>query len=258
VPIDSWPWPSVAPGQPSPRRRRTRTPWGFVDLLLVFLVGLFLAAVLVVAAVGLTFVAAALVGYDVPGTVWFGVISTAVYLAFALAVWLMVVERRAVPWQALGFRPVRPGLLAAMVPLGVGLLILNVALLAPLTYFLNLGDPDAASSQNEVFNPDSGLSLLELVALAVPIALLAPVVEELLFRGLLYRYLRGRLGVVVAVVLSALIFGALHVVIPPLVVMGIVLAIIAQRTGSIWPGIVVHATNNALVVLALWLTTTSG
>jgi membrane protease YdiL (CAAX protease family) len=44
-------------------------------------------------------------------------------------------------------------------------------------------------------------------------------------------------------------------VIPPLFVMGSVLAVLAQRTDSLLPGIVLHATNNGLVVLALWAAT---
>jgi hypothetical protein len=90
------------------------------------------------------------------------------------------------------------------------------------------------------------------------LVVLAPIVEELLFRGLLYRYLRGRTGIVLAVALSALVFAVLHVVIPPLLVMGIVLAILTERTGSLLPGIVLHATNNAMVVLAIWLAANAG
>ena len=235
------------------RRGRVRAPWGFGDLLLVVLVGALLIPVCFVPVAILTFVAGGISGIGLPLSVVFSAISIAVYVAFFIALWLMVVERRAVPWRSLGLRRVNIGLLLAMIPAGVGVLILNLVILLPLTFFLGLGDPEAASSQNDVMVTNGGMSLIELLWLAIPLVVLAPIVEELLFRGLLYRYLRGRVGVVAAVVISALVFAVLHVVIPPLFVMGIVLAVLAERTGSLWPGIVLHATNNGLVVLALWL-----
>ena len=103
-----------------------------------------------------------------------------------------------------------------------------------------------------LLSPDAGLSALDFILIAIPLVVAAPIVEELVFRGVLYRYLRGGLGVLLAVLLSALVFAVLHVVIPPLFLMGIVLAALAQRTNSLLPGIVLHATNNGLIVLAIW------
>jgi membrane protease YdiL (CAAX protease family) len=183
---------------------------------------------------------------------WFGLVGTALYAGFAIAVWALIVERRRVPWSALGMTRTSGWLLAAMVPAGIGLLIANALVLLPLTFFLGLGDPDARSGNEEVLSPEAGLSALEFVLIAIPIVVAAPIVEELVFRGVLYRYLRGGLGVVLAVLLSALVFAVLHIVIPPLFLMGIVLAALAQRTNSLLPGIVLHATNNGLVVLAIW------
>ena len=249
------PWPPHGAGEPNApgRRGRVRAPWGFADLLLVILVGAILIPVFLVPVAILTFVVVALSGVGLSLSVLFSAVSIAIYLAVLVALWLMVVERRTVSWGSLGLRRAGIGLLLAMIPAGVGVLVLNLVILLPLTFFLGLGDPDAASSQNDALVTDGGTSFVEFLWLAIPLVVLAPFVEELLFRGLLYRSLRGRVGVVAAVILSALVFAVLHVVIPPLFVMGIVLAILAERTGSLWPGIVLHATNNGLVVLALWL-----
>jgi membrane protease YdiL (CAAX protease family) len=240
-------------GLPTGRRRRVRAPWGFVDLVLVVLVGVMLIPAFFIPVGILTLFAGALAETGLSVSVLFSAFSIALYVAFFVALWLIVVVWRAVPWRTVGLRRVGLGLLLAMIPAGVGVLVLNVIILLPLTFFLGLGDPDTNSSQNDVLVSDGGMSLIELLWLAIPLVVLAPIVEELLFRGLLYRYLRGRVGVVAAVVISALVFAVLHVVIPPLFVMGIVLAVLAERTGSLWPGIVLHATNNGLVVLALWL-----
>jgi membrane protease YdiL (CAAX protease family) len=77
----------------------------------------------------------------------------------------------------------------------------------------------------------------------------APVVEEFFFRGFLYQSLRTRLGVSGGSIASGLIFGAIHLkfeYLVPLAVLGTALALLFQKTGSLWPCIMVHAANNAL------------
>jgi membrane protease YdiL (CAAX protease family) len=78
------------------------------------------------------------------------------------------------------------------------------------------------------------------------ICVLAPVTEEIFFRGLLYRALRNRLPVFTAAVIGGLIFGAVHGLsypintLPPRVVFGIIACLLYERTGSLLPGIALH------------------
>ena len=88
---------------------------------------------------------------------------------------------------------------------------------------------------------------------AIIIVLVAPVVEELLFRGLGYSVLRP-FGRWTAIVLVGVAFGLAHGLVyglPILVVFGIGLAYLRDRTDSVYPGIVLHASYNAV---ALFLT----
>jgi membrane protease YdiL (CAAX protease family)/uncharacterized RDD family membrane protein YckC len=85
------------------------------------------------------------------------------------------------------------------------------------------------------------------------IAIVAPISEELFFRGLLYGGLRRRMAPVLAALISGLIFGGLHATtgltaVPPLVILGFVLALLYERTGSLWPPILVHFVNNSLAL----------
>jgi len=92
------------------------------------------------------------------------------------------------------------------------------------------------------------------VQLTLLVAVGAPLVEELFFRGLLQRSLRRRLGPVWAVVLSALAFGLAHmelIQLPALVAFGLVLGIMAQRTGRLGPGIFAHMAFNAVTLVVL-------
>ena len=80
----------------------------------------------------------------------------------------------------------------------------------------------------------------------------APVLEELVFRGAVLRLARP-LGVREAILLQAVLFAAQHGS-PAAVVWafgcGLVLGTLAERTGRVWPGIILHTLNNLLVFAA--------
>ena len=85
----------------------------------------------------------------------------------------------------------------------------------------------------------------------VVVALLAPVVEELTFRGLGFTLLR-RFGRWPAIILVGVAFGLAHGLVdalPPLVVFGACLAYLRSRTASVYPGMILHAGYNSLVLL---------
>ena len=91
-----------------------------------------------------------------------------------------------------------------------------------------------------------------LAVVLIATAVAAPIAEELLFRGLIARALAQRLRLPFAVVISAAMFSAFHYSLPqalPTFVLGLGLGLIALRSGSIVPGIVLHALNNAIVIV---------
>jgi membrane protease YdiL (CAAX protease family) len=84
----------------------------------------------------------------------------------------------------------------------------------------------------------------------VVVALCAPVVEELTFRGLGYT-LFSRYGQWTAIILVGLIFGLAHGLVdalPILAFFGMGLCYLRAKTASVYPGMVVHAAFNALVL----------
>jgi sodium transport system permease protein len=90
---------------------------------------------------------------------------------------------------------------------------------------------------------------LDLFALAVSPA----VCEELLFRGVLLSASRRSLGDRNAILLNALLFGVFHLSIyrfVPTAVLGLVLAVLVVRTGSLFPAILFHVLNNSGAILA--------
>ena len=92
------------------------------------------------------------------------------------------------------------------------------------------------------------------VILVLVVVVGAPVVEELFFRGLLLRALQARVGSVAAVLVSGVLFGLAHfepLQLPVLAGFGVVLGIVALRTGRLGPGIFAHAAFNALAVYSI-------
>jgi membrane protease YdiL (CAAX protease family) len=86
---------------------------------------------------------------------------------------------------------------------------------------------------------------------------LAPFVEELLFRGLGQSLLLQRFGSVPAVAIVGIAFGAWHGLLVALLVLipfGWALAAIRARTGSVYPGMIVHALFNAFAIASSVLT----
>jgi membrane protease YdiL (CAAX protease family) len=83
----------------------------------------------------------------------------------------------------------------------------------------------------------------------------APVVEETLFRGALFGYLRRRLPWALSGILSALVFAAVHpqgwIAIPLLATIGFILSAIREWRGSLIASMSAHALNNAFAVLVL-------
>jgi membrane protease YdiL (CAAX protease family) len=86
------------------------------------------------------------------------------------------------------------------------------------------------------------------ILLALPVVCVAaPVVEETVFRGVLYRWLRGVLPLATAMLASGAVFALAHattLLFLPLLGLGILLAWIYERSGSLWPGVLVHALFN--------------
>jgi membrane protease YdiL (CAAX protease family) len=94
-------------------------------------------------------------------------------------------------------------------------------------------------------NQDTAL----LVIGGLVVIVVAPICEELFFRGFLFRVLRVRMAFWLAAALDGLFFGAVHgslVILPVLAVLGVALCWVYERTGSLFPCIAIHALNNTI------------
>jgi membrane protease YdiL (CAAX protease family) len=106
--------------------------------------------------------------------------------------------------------------------------------------------------QKVVDDLGANTNTLLLVAGALVVIVVAPVCEELFFRGFLYRVLRLRMAFWAAALIDGLVFGLVHAsstslaALPILAFLGIVFCYVYERTGTLFATIAMHALNNTI------------
>jgi membrane protease YdiL (CAAX protease family) len=111
-----------------------------------------------------------------------------------------------------------------------------------------------ASPQDDQLPKQLGVddSTAAMLAVAFLVAVVAPVAEEFFFRGFFFTALRNWRGLWPAAIGTGIIFGAIHgssadpAFLLPLGFFGFALCLLYYRTGSLYPGIAVHCTNNSI------------
>lgn len=133
---------------------------------------------------------------------------------------------------------------------GVGL---QIVLSLVLVLFVDLDE----SPQEIARLADEATGVVAILAFMLTVGLV-PIVEEIVFRGLLLGALRRKVAVGWAVVISAAVFTLFHfagratlVILPPLFIVGVVLGALAVRTGRLGPSIMLHSGFNLVPALVL-------
>ena len=174
------------------------------------------------------------------------------YALAGLAAWLVV---RRVGAAAVGLHRVRAVDLPLGAALALGLLVLQLVVLAVARAVPGLQDAEPANAGAVV--EARGLALVLLAVLAV---VAAPVVEEVVFRGMLLRWGTRVAGFWVAAVVTSVLFGLLHVpggegatasrvllaVLTGL--LGLLGCLVVRWTDRLAPAIALHATRNGIAV----------
>jgi membrane protease YdiL (CAAX protease family) len=236
---------SSAPPQPPPGYLPVSN-WRVWDFVLAFVAGIFGSIV----ATAIVFA----IGVDPFDPIPFSLIFAAQAAASLLYVW----------WRS---RVRGSGSLAADVgliihgkdwwgvPVGMVLQVAIALLTAPLVVLLF---PDGPPEQGVSSVAASSETLLEQLIVVAAVAVAAPIVEEVVFRGVLLSVLRRHMGAAWSVVVSAAVFAAVHLVdpnaiavVPGLFLLGIALGWAALRRGDLSLAIALHSGINLLAAISL-------
>ena len=245
--------PGVAPDEGPPSSDAPQPRWGLGDAAIAFAAGLLGT---VVTTNGYLLLRP---GADVNGT------GTIVASLIGLWAGLGGVALRASRTKGTGSLARDYGLRLQPRDIGVGIavgLLCQFILIPVIVSFFHLLDHgvDVEGQAKEVTGGAGGARL----ALLAPFLCVgAPFFEELYFRGLLQRASVRRLGPVAGIAISALAFGLVHApslagwsavaLVVALGAFGAVLSTLAYRTGRLGPGLVAHATFNAIPLIGLAL-----
>lgn len=237
--------PTPGPGEPGRGLAAVPVWVPFVAMLAVFFVAslVFLLIEGIVAATG-TEVSA----QDTPP----GVLIAVAVVQSAATIAFVVLFARA--WVG----PVRPSTFGLrrtrwLPALGWAALVYVVFWLCAAVYGVLIGP---GPQQDLVTDLKDERSVVVLVGFALMVGFLAPIAEELFFRGFLYGVLRERLGVGWAAAIAGTVFGVVHVAGTPvrtlgiLIVLGVGLCIVYQKTNSLLPGMALHSLHNAIAFSA--------
>lgn len=150
---------------------------------------------------------------------------------------------------ALGMRGSPLGATIGLAILAWGIYLLSALVLTPL---LQPEQEDIAVELGTDFG-----SAWSILTAGLLIVVAAPISEEVFFRGFMFGALRNSLPLWTAALISALVWGALHLsggnlgVAIQLSLFGIVLAWLYERSGSLWSPILAHTINNAIAFTVL-------
>jgi membrane protease YdiL (CAAX protease family) len=178
--------------------------------------------------------------------------GVALYLSFGAAIWYFTLKRRDSTLADAGFRPVPARAMWLMVPVTFAAL----ALMAVVVFALRVFVDDIPTARDQLLAAGTeSLGAADLLALLLVGAVVAPFVEEFFFRGILFRYLRGRVGLAATALITSFAFALVHFspkLMVPLMVLGLILAGVSERYRSIYPAIAVHSLNNTVAILGMY------
>lgn len=220
-----------APGAPA-------VPWTSRDVWL----GAVAALVLVGIVWGVTYAFAVSASR---ARVWVALVPALCEVLSLAPVWWFAMHKNRARLRSLGFTAFPLRMLGA----GAGMLLVFYVLYGLFALLVRLAGWEAAlaSPAGRLSTPWMAIGTLVVIA---------PVAEEVFFRGFVFAGLRARYDWRWAAVISAAGFAAVHLSLAffaPAFLMGLALAYLYMRSGSILPGMIVHIVMNAAAVAAVYL-----
>ncbi|RAO75950.1 hypothetical protein CA260_15155 [Dyella jiangningensis] len=180
------------------------------------------------------------------------VVSASLIVHLAHRRWPLLWHRGDLP--GLGFTPTRaPTLYAVAVVLGMLMPFIG----GLLTQWLAQGH----EVSQDIKQLGAHISPLLRLPLALLVVSVGPLVEELLFRGVLLSAISRHVGSGWAIVITAVLFACVHLpdlsflwyALPNLALLGLVLGWLRVQSGSIWPAVLAHGANNLLAVVSWFM-----
>ncbi len=165
------------------------------------------------------------------------------------AVYWIILKGGGISWRQFGF--LRPNVKQFGLAIILGVMLVPVMEGIERLAGITLGDTIVGWLAPEGFTWSGLFFGVLLIGIATPVA------EEVLFRGVIYAWMRTRWRMTTALLLNGALFGVIHLQYPsPYLVLvgllGIAFAFAYEKTGSLWVPSLMHAGHNSAVIIAVY------
>lgn len=228
-----------------------------------YIVLLLASPIIVGTAIVVLFAISALLGYPLAKNIvqgnhiaYFAVFLFLTFYLLDLALIYIKIRHLKNPWTELGINKFPIGKSTAYI-IGYFLFIFGILIVFSLVgAALGLGDSNSQQQPDSI--PPAAKSFLLLGGFwnnLIVTVIFAPFVEEILFRGIIFKKLDKRFGLLVGVLLSSFIFSLYHLNPIQMIItfpLGIYLCVMYRKLGSIVPGMFLHALWNLFVSVVMF------
>lgn len=169
-------------------------------------------------------------------------------IVFTLSLYVVALRPLNLNWSHVGVRRFPKKYWLSIVGWSLGVIIISILIVILMDELISVstGNSKTESLQSQL---NIGTFLIGFISAAV----ISPIYEEILYRGFLYRYFRSKYGIKGGILISSLIFMIVHIptfnTLPVNFVTGLVFAWTYEKTGSIWPGVLIHGTFNGIAII---------
>lgn len=170
-------------------------------------------------------------------------------IVFMLPLFTIVFLRKGFKWKFFGFEPI--SIKATIKYILLGYFIYWVVMMVITNLMLEFNVELPGFSMQESHMPLMGSSSIEWVLSVLIMIVIAPIFEEIFFRGFIFKTMLERSRTWIAFLISGAIFAGIHFefdTFMPLFFLGLILNWIFFETKSIYPGILFHIINNAIAL----------
>lgn len=174
-------------------------------------------------------------------------LTTLPSLVMFLVLYIFVKDKHKKVFLGMFSKNVDFNFLYTIIPMIAGTMLLNI--------FFNYFIPASKDNMYNEFMMKIATDKSIIIFFMIPIAIIAPITEELIFRGMILKGIASNHNATMAIFLSAFLFSIIHLnlaQIPNAFILGIIFAFIMLHTKNIFYTIIYHAINNFFVTFMLF------
>ncbi|SEM98234.1 hypothetical protein SAMN04487786_2958 [Paenisporosarcina quisquiliarum] len=168
-------------------------------------------------------------------------------ILFTGGVYVIALRPYNLSWRAVGFNSFQTSYWKSIITWTV--FLIGTSLIIVILMELLGGTSENTKTQSL----QSNMGILSFLIAFVSAAVISPIYEEIFYRGFLYRWFRVKWGVATGILLSSSVFMLVHIptynTLPVNFLTGVIFSWTYEKTGSIYPGMIIHGFFNGIAVV---------